>query len=134
MPGRARAGLARDPTLGEILERSLRAEVHPSLDHRARYRAHRIGACTGQADRGEIGIGQRLRRREQMFETWRERRGQRLSKTLRQPRRERTRRRDADLLAQDRAHGDLEAGPAAGKAQARSLRYQGRQAIVCAEH
>ena len=126
----ARCRAAR-PSARRNLRAFAPAEIDPAVDHCPRHRAHRLGTRAGHADRREVGIGQGLRCREHMFQSGRECDRQRLPEALRQAGRDRAGRGDADLLAEDRAHRDLEAVPAAGKAQPGRSAPRARNRGVC---
>jgi len=128
---RADAG-QRDPACGEILQRAFGAEVDATFEQRTRQAADRVGARAGQADRGEVDIDQPVRCREQMGQSI-ERNRQRRSVPLRQPRGQRARGGHAHLLADHRAHRDLETIPAARQPQPRARVQQGTQACVVAQ-
>ena len=118
------------PAGDEVVQHALAVEVHTSVQYRARDGAHGVGARAGQADAGEVGFGQRFRRGEKMMQPGCETFRQRFAELLRQSCRERTSGRHADLLADDGAHGDLEAVPAAGQTQARTFFQQRPQARI----
>ena len=129
MPGNATQRSAKSSSV-----RSVRKST-PAIDHRARYRAHRVGASTGQADHGQVGIGQCIRCREQMFRV--------LGRT---PDGNGCPKRCASLAASVRAAATLTCWPRIartaiskpsqplGRRRPGPASYQGRQAFVCAKH
>ena len=81
------------------------------------------GPRRGQADRAEVGFGQRLRLGEGQPDSFAFRRARQAPAEARgEARRQGARRRHADELTQYGAHGELEAVERAGDAQARMLR------------